>query len=413
MRTVEEELARTGGEIREAADRRRRPPWRKPVHRTVVRVATATLAAVALIAAIGIPALWLRDSNSPLVEVASTPPDGFGTWETMADAPISSRPHAVSVWTGTEAIFWAGSSLSRGFAYTDGAAYEPLTDTWRSIPVPGWGHPGLSGVYLDGELYALAKGGGTRFNPSDGTWTDLPTVEGMFLAATVATDEAVWGLGSVSVNPGGQTDVAIARFDRQGNDWVYGPVFEGTPATGSLFENVLLIDQPALWTGAEIVLWNPEGGGAAFNPTTATWQQIPAPETGSGALVTTKAAVANSELVVIAEINNDNENNIAIARYREGTWTWQDLDILIADLDEVTVATAGDWILLFAPDQAPIILHVPSGEWTQDTDAPLAGVQAPNTVWTGDRLIVWGGASTPTESNPSLASGAIWTPPNG
>jgi hypothetical protein len=86
---------------------------------------------------------------------------------------------------------------------------------------------------------------------------------------------------------------------------------------------------------------------------------------------------------------------------------------MIADLDQASIAAAGEWILLFSPEQAPIIIHVPSREWTQDTDGHLAGLQAPDTVWTGDRLVVWGGASTPTESNPSPANGAIWTPPNG
>jgi len=331
----------------------------------------------------------------------------------MAQAPITPRPHAVSVWTGTEAVFWAGSSLDRGFAYTDGAAYDPLTNTWRTIPVPGWGHPGLSGVFFRGELYALAKGGGTRFNPTDGTWTDLPPVEGMVLAATVATDEAVWGLGPASLDPEGQTDVAIARFDPGEDKWVYGPVFEGTPDIGSLFQDGIFLDQPVHWTGSEIVLWNPDGGAVAFNPASEAWRQIPAPQTDSGVLVTSKATVAGNELVVIAEIDNASDGSIAMARYREGTWTWRELDTVIADLDQATVAAAGDWILLFAAEQDPIIIHIPNGAWTQDPAGPLAGLQAPNTVWTGDRLVVWGGASTPTESNPSPANGAIWIPPRG
>jgi hypothetical protein len=410
MRTVEDTLTRSGREIREAADRRRLPPWSAQSRRTVVRVATAVATALVLVGAIGIPALWSRSSDVVGPEAAGSPPDGFGTWEMIAEAPILPRPHAVSVWTGTEAVFWAGSSLSRGFAYTDGAAYDPIADTWHTIPVPGWGHPGLSGVYLDGELYALAKGGGSRFDPTNGTWADLPLVEGMFLASAVATDEAVWGMGPASLNTEGQTDVAIARFDPQADDWVYGPVFEGTPATGSLFQNGSFIDQPALWTGSEIVLWNPEGGGAAFNPSTETWQQIPAPDPETGRLVTSKATVAASDLVVIAEVDGD--DGIAMARYRDGTWTWRHLGMSV-DLEHATVAAAGDWMLLFAPGQAPTVVHVPSGAWTRDTEARLAGWQAPNTVWTGDRLIVWGGAGTATESGQTPAGGAIWTPPAG
>ncbi len=159
MNTVDNELAATGREIRETADRRRLPPWQPPSRGIAVRVATAAVAAVALIAAIAIPAFWLRGSDAVDDASEPPPPDNFGTWAEMAQAPITSRPHAVSVWSGTEAVFWAGSNLDRDFAYTDGAAYDPPTNTWRSIPVPGWGHPGLTGVFFDGGLYALAKGG--------------------------------------------------------------------------------------------------------------------------------------------------------------------------------------------------------------------------------------------------------------
>ncbi len=62
------------------------------------------------------------------------------------------------------------------------------------------------------HLTGPPKGGGTRFDPTDGTWTDLPQVEGMWLEATVATDKAVWGLGPAASNPEGQPDVAIAQI---------------------------------------------------------------------------------------------------------------------------------------------------------------------------------------------------------
>ena len=68
-------------------------------------------------------------------------------------------------------------------------------------------------------------------------------------------------------------------------------------------------------------------------------------------------------------------------------------------------------MLLFTPEEDPLIIHAPSGAWTQDDTWPLAGLQAPNTVWNGERLVVWGGTSTPTESIQSPADGAIWTPP--
>ena len=413
MKTIDGELSTTGREIRDTADRRPVPRWHDRRRRMDMRVAIAAAAAVLLIAAIGIPVLWLRSSDQLDRAADAPPPADFGTWREMAEAPIVARPNAVSVWTGTEAVFWAGSSLNRGFAYTDGAAYDPLSDTWRHLAVPGWGHPGLSGVFFDGELYALAKGGGTRLNPSDGTWTDLPPVAGMYLSAAVATDQAVWGLGPAATNPGGQPDIAIARFDPEGDRWIYGPVFDGTSEIGALFEDLLFLEQPVLWTGSEIVLWDPDGGGLAFNPTTEVWQRLAVPVPPSGVLATSRATVAGSSLVAVAEVTTDGASSISVATHRDGSWTWRDLGITFDDFAAVTVAAASDWVVLLAPNRAPIVFHAPSGAWTQAGDGPLAGLQSPNVVWTGDGLVIWGGIGSPTASNLDPAQGAVWTPPAG
>ncbi len=408
MRTIDQELTRTGREIRDVADRRRLPPLPKHPRPVARRVATAVASAVALIAVIVIPALWGGAATTTI-------PDGLaasvssGSWETMAEAPIQTRPHAVAAWTGTEALFWAGSSLDRGFAYTDGAAYDPSTDTWHSLPGPGWGHPGLSSAFADGQLYALAKGSGVRFNPGDGTWTDLPPVEGMFLAGAVAADDTVFGLGPTAINRDGQTDIAIARYSLQANNWTYGPVFEGTPDTLSLFQDTAFLDQPVLWTGTEVVLWNPEGGGVAYSPTTETWRQIPAPPAEAATIITSEATIVDTALVVVAQTST--AGNIALASYQDSAWTWKNLNISIPDLNQATIAAAGDWLIVFAPDQDPIIIQPSTGETTQDHTGLLGGLRAPNTVWTGHSLIIWGGIPTPTESNPNPASGAIWTPP--
>ncbi len=122
---------------------------------TVAAAATLLVAGVVAISSLRDPA---TDDGVGSDERTAVPAS-FGTWSTMTDAPIPTRPYAVSAWTGDEAVFWAGSSRSRGFAFSDGAAYDPATDTWRKLTVPGWGHPGLSGAYFDGGLYALAKGG--------------------------------------------------------------------------------------------------------------------------------------------------------------------------------------------------------------------------------------------------------------
>ncbi|MCB0992183.1 MAG: hypothetical protein KDB16_14490, partial [Acidimicrobiales bacterium] len=224
---------------------RSEPPDSRWVSRRAVLVA-AVVAAGGVIA-FGTDLFWSREPATQVNVVGWPAPDGFGSWAPMAEAPIEPRPYAAAAWTGTRAVFWAGSSLSRGFAYTDGALYDPATDNWEPMAVPGWGHPGLTSAFFDGELYVLAKGGGTRFDPIVGEWFDLPPVEGMFLAATVATDDGIWGLGPADLNPVGQPDLAIARYQPEDDTWVYGPTWEGTDDQASIIAGLSRLESTALW----------------------------------------------------------------------------------------------------------------------------------------------------------------------
>ena len=54
-----------------------------------------------------------------------------GEWATMAPSPLVARFAPISLWTGDELIVWGGHDLA-GDEYVDGAAYDPITDTWRA-----------------------------------------------------------------------------------------------------------------------------------------------------------------------------------------------------------------------------------------------------------------------------------------
>lgn len=94
------------------------------------------------------------------------------TWRMLADSPLSPRLVG-GVWSGTELLITAGrSSNSNGMmAYGDGAAYDPVADTWRSL-ADGPAHPGFQMAWDGLTLYLFAKGGITRYNPPTDTWAD-------------------------------------------------------------------------------------------------------------------------------------------------------------------------------------------------------------------------------------------------
>ncbi|MEZ5231368.1 MAG: kelch repeat-containing protein [Acidimicrobiales bacterium] len=53
----------------------------------------------------------------------------------MATAPIAGRSGAAVVWTGDELLIWGGYVYDgRERPLDDGAAYDPITDSWRTLP---------------------------------------------------------------------------------------------------------------------------------------------------------------------------------------------------------------------------------------------------------------------------------------
>lgn len=356
-------------------------------------------------------ALWREGDSATTVGTADRPatPDGFGSWTVIPEAPVPAPAFPVAAWTGSDAVFWAGSNLDRSYAYTEAVAFDPVSQTWRDVDEPGWGHPGVVGAAFDGELFVVAKGGGSRFDFDTGEWVDLPQVEDMFFSAIVATDTAIWGLGPSLDSLEGQPDVAIVQYDPDQDAWVHGPAFEGTDATAETVDAVRDIDRPVVWTGSDIVVWGGRAG-IAFRPSERTWTEVPELQHPAAQVVDSRAVAGADGLTVVAELRDGADTATGIARFNAGQWSWSVGDLPRVDLSAATVAAADSWIVLLPAEATPITVHVPSGAWEQHPDAPIGGVQAPGAVWSGEQLIVWGGV--PHEgSSEDPGTGAAWTPP--
>jgi hypothetical protein len=103
------------------------------------------------------------------------------SWRARAPSPLSRRDAPQAVWTGREMIVWGGEAPSAA-AGAYGAAYDPRTDTWRTIPAgplsprarhtPVW--TGTEMIVWGGSQGAIPLGDGAVYRPSDNTWRMLP-----------------------------------------------------------------------------------------------------------------------------------------------------------------------------------------------------------------------------------------------
>ena len=240
-----------------------------------------------------------------------------GTWRTLAPPPISGRSNHRLVWTGSEVLVWGGyasdeaTSVFEAGIPRSGAAYDPVADTWRLIPdAPIAGRASPIAVFSGDEL--IVFGGatydesgerpaldGAAWDPETDRWRTLPpapltggaTVGGWLgdRLVVVTNDAAAaydpladrWTvLPPAPIRPDWRTGVVAAgRFVVIAfGDGATPPVQEATldPTTWTWTSADLDIDP--LMAGADFIsigdlVLNPSNG-MTFDPLARTWGSV-------------------------------------------------------------------------------------------------------------------------------------------
>lgn len=314
-----------------------------------------------------------------------------------------------------------GGSLCGEPAVFDGAAYSPATDTWRTIadgPVPAGGAPTQvipQGVWTGTELVVWGGWGlpiAAAYDPVTDSWRDLPPgpLADREQHAVVAWDGRVAVLGGRQpLGPGAlQPRLDGAVLDPRTGEWSSLPelpagdpmmapgLVSATVADGRLFVVALVT--------ADAYVLDPDG---------TQWRNLGAADV-DGFL--NPVGVAAGRWLFATSGGPDRPTNVAaVLDLTSGQWT------RTADPPIVTSgylsAGAGDRVLAMA------------GRWTNDTSAPAAVSWDPATdswtelpppplahrvgaavAWTGNELLVWGGASTGGFGGPSHVDGAAYHP---
>lgn len=161
------------------------------------------------------------------------------TWRPTAPAPLEARTRMASAWTGSELLVWGGWSGKAGYEFLegflgDGGAYDPVLDSWRMLP--------------PAPIDARAP-----------------------LSVWTGREMLVWG-----------TSVRVEDRPRDGA--AYDPA---TDSWSSIAEAPIeLTDATAVWTGTEMIVFGaalhggnvpetPTAIGAAYDPASDTWRQLP------------------------------------------------------------------------------------------------------------------------------------------
>lgn len=210
-----------------ASIRRRAERERRHRHRPLV----AAVAAVAVVLA-GAGVL-LRDdgragdpagpSDVAADPGTTIPPGDPGTWRTLAPSSLGARYASSAVWTGDEVLVLGGTdqpcpdsarcpSPSGGLA--DGAAYDPATDTWRTVADAPVAFAGAPAVWTGDVALVFVNADGpalSAYDPDGDTWATRAT-------PPMSDPQPVW-TGEVAV----VVDPSSADPEVEPGDWAYDP----------------------------------------------------------------------------------------------------------------------------------------------------------------------------------------------
>jgi N-acetylneuraminic acid mutarotase len=198
-----------------------------------------------------------RGAGGEMVGAAFSP--CTNRWRRIASAPIEPRGAVTPVWTGSEVLVWGGNA-DNNVPIVDGAAYNPDRDTWRRLPpVSVRGYYAPNAVWTGTEMLVWgwsnlvedrsAQNETVAYNPETNTWRSLPRApllpprdqDGGTLGELVAwTGESLlaWSGGLDAEGP------LVLQFDPLSQRWTRLPrapaAFPYSPAV--------------VWTGHELIV---------------------------------------------------------------------------------------------------------------------------------------------------------------
>jgi hypothetical protein len=339
---------------------------------------------------------------------------------TGTDCPAARRIHS-AVWTGTRMIIWGGSGSSG--AINSGGIYNPSNDSWVATSTgtdcPA-GRTYFAAIWTGSEMIIWGGGynSGGKYNPSSDTW--VPTSTGANCPAAESSNTAVW-TGTEMIIWGGYMLNTGGRYNPQSDTWQATSTGANCPSERRW--------HTAVWTGSEMIVW---GGchvgskeclntGGRYNPASDTW--VPT-STGAGPLARAShsAVWTGTEMIIWGGWGASAFNSGG--RYTPATdsWTTTSRGINCPDGREYhTAIWTGSEMIVWGGDDRyydgsawhytffnnggrydPLL----DGWTATPTGANCPSVRSYHTViWTGAKMVVWGGY----DGN-YLGSGGLYDP---
>jgi N-acetylneuraminic acid mutarotase len=357
------------------------------------------------------------------------------TWTATAiDAftPAGRSGHT-AVWTGTEMIVWGGYTFE---FVADGAVYNPSSDSWSTLSLAGtpptarrnhtavW--TGSKMIIYGGHSYGFPvlnfPNDGAVYDGSTRNWTNFMGhgSRERHSAIWTGTEMIVWG-GEVSDIFGRYPIQTGERFNPVTDTWTSTTLLNAPqPRSGHI----------AVWSGSRMIVWGGDDGqgvngpfddGALYDAATDSWTPMSSGANHPAGHTRHRAIWSGTEMIFFGgqtgfgyRITNTG------GRYNPSTDSWSPMGLSSVTPDGRSRHTAiftGSEMIIWGgsnlhdqyPDKDSGGRYDPAlDNWTPvaiDANTPLPR-SSHVAVWTGTRMLIWGGSAGGSESN----EGGIYDP---
>lgn len=324
-------------------------------------------------------------------------------------------------------IVWGGTD-DNGDALDGGASYDPTGNQWSAVASAGappgrWGHravwTGGQMIVWGGATASGVDGSGGRYDPTSNAWqpvssTNAPGARENHTVVWTGTRMIVWG---------GSRPSALSSTAELSSGGRYDPVTNAWTPTGSGALPEGRHGHSTTWTGNLVLVWGgvvepdvPPAGGLRFDPVIATWS----PMTSTGQPDPRKKATVvwtGTRLMVWGGLSPDESTSLASGgRYDPVADQWVSTTLVRAPGPRSghTAVWTGTRMIVWGGSD-PSLLELGDGaryDPAADTWASTSSDGAPSprlwhtALWTGKRMLVWGGAT----SSGALGDGAQYDP---